>query len=119
MPRKHPLITFDTVRTFALELPGVEEGTSYGTPAFRARGKFFLRLREDGDTLVVKVDLDERDLLMNSDPETYYLTDHYRGYAVVLVRLSKVHREDLRERIDHAWRLCASKRMLDERDRKR
>jgi hypothetical protein len=57
-------LTFETVREIALALPGVEEGTSYGTPAFRVRGKFLARLREDGETLVVKCDYPERDLRM-------------------------------------------------------
>jgi YjbR len=59
-----PPVTFETVRAIALALPGVEEGTSYGTPAFRVRGKFLARLREDGETLVVKCDYHERDLRM-------------------------------------------------------
>lgn len=43
------MATFDTVREIALSLPGVEEGTSYGTAAFRVRGKFLARLREGGE----------------------------------------------------------------------
>jgi hypothetical protein len=58
---QHATVTCETVREIALALPGVEEGTSYGTPAFRVRGKFLARLREDGETLVVKCDYPERD----------------------------------------------------------
>ncbi len=63
-------VNFDTVRRIALEFPGVEEGVSYGTAAFRVRGKFLSRLREDGETLVVKCGFDERDFRMQADPQT-------------------------------------------------
>jgi hypothetical protein len=53
---QRPPVAFATVRKIALALPGVEAGTSFGTPAFHVRGKFLARLREDGETLVVKCD---------------------------------------------------------------
>ena len=77
-------VTFDDVRQLALALPEVEEGTSYGTPAFKVKGKFLSRLKEDGETLVVRIDMDERDVLMAANPETFYITDHYRGYPAML-----------------------------------
>jgi len=64
-------VTFETVRKLALALPGVEEGLSYRTPAFRIRGRFLARLKEDGGTLVLRTDFDTREALMaSSDPET-------------------------------------------------
>jgi len=59
-------VTFEMARQIALALPGVEEGTSYGAPAFRVRGKFLARLREDGATLVVKCDYRCKNLLLSS-----------------------------------------------------
>jgi hypothetical protein len=109
-------VTFETVRQIALALPGVEEGTSYGTPAFRVGKKFLARLREDGETLVVRIDLDEREILMAAHPDVYYITDHYRGYPAVLVRLPAVAPEDLRERLEEAWRHVAPKRLVADRD---
>ena len=106
------------MRKLVLPLPGVEEGVSYGTPAFRVRGKFFLRLREDGD-LVVRIDQGERYFLMQRDPETFYITDHYRNWAGVLVRLAIVDPEELRELLQHAWRPLASKKMVEAFDHKR
>jgi hypothetical protein len=78
MPNRKP-VTFETVRRLALEPPGVEEGTSYGTPAFRVRGKFLARLREDGESLAIKCGFEERDLRIQADPGTFFTTDHYRG----------------------------------------
>jgi hypothetical protein len=59
-PRQKGLVRFETVRQRALALPGVEEGTSYGTPAFKVRGKLFVRLHQSGDSLVVRIDENER-----------------------------------------------------------
>ncbi len=76
---KNKPATFDTVRQFALALPGVEEGMSFGTPAFHVKGKFLARLKEDGDSLVIRIERGHRDFLMKEDPETFYITEHYRN----------------------------------------
>ena len=86
-PNKRP-VTWDTVRQLALALPEVEEGTSYGTPAFRVRGKLFTRLHDSGESIVLRIDPDERTMRMKVDPESYYITDHYLNYPYMLVRLS-------------------------------
>ena len=101
----------DQVREIALALPGVQEGNAYGTPAFRVNKKLFLRMWEDGETLVTRVDPQERDLLMKASPGVLYLTDHYRPYPWVLVLLPAVTFEDLRERIIDAWREAAPSRL--------
>lgn len=110
--RKSKTVTFETVRQLALALPGVEEGLAYGTPAFRVKGKFLGRLREDGDSFVIKISFDERDFLMKADPETFYITEHYSGYPAVLIRLSKVHPEELSRLIKQAWQRLAPKKLV-------
>ena len=109
-------MTFDTVRRLASALPGVEEGLSYGTPALRVRGKLIARLREDGESLVVMIDLPDREVLMQADPQTFHITEHYRNYPAMLVRLSKVDVEALRELLEDAWRRAAPKRMVADYD---
>jgi hypothetical protein len=104
-------ITFDTVRELAGQLAGAEESTSYGTPAFKVRGTLFLRLWEDNETLVVRTEMERREEMISNDPETYFLTDHYLNYPWVLVRLSKVRKDALRDLIASAWTLAnASKK---------
>ncbi len=110
--RKKKPVSFETVRQLALALPGVEEGTSYGTPAFKVRGKLFLRLHQDGESLVVGIDADERAMRMRTDPETYYITDHYADHPWMLVRLSSVSTEDLGELMEGAWRRRAPARLV-------
>ncbi|HEY2291641.1 MAG TPA: MmcQ/YjbR family DNA-binding protein [Thermoanaerobaculia bacterium] len=107
-------VTYETVREIALALPGVEEGPCYGTPGLRVRGKLFARLWEDGETLVLKVGFDAREMLMAANPETFYITDHYTGHPYVLVRLPKVGREQIEHLIEEAWRLNAPKRLVAE-----
>ena len=101
-------VTFEAVRKIALALENVKEGTSYGTAAFKVRGALFLRLKEDGDSLVVRADFEQRDAWIAEDPGTYYITDHYLKYGWVLVRLSRVHPEAMRDLIRMAWRSAAA-----------
>jgi len=118
MTRREPL-TLTTLRRLALALPGVEEGPCYGTPGFRVRGKFLARLWKDGETLVVKCGDDERDFRMQADPKTFFITDHYRGYPAVLVRLARVRAADLRDILEQAWRRSAPKRLSADYERRR
>lgn len=111
-------VNVSTVRRLALAFPGVEEGPCYGTPGFRVRGKFLARLRDDGETLVVKCGAHERDFWLEAIPETFFVTDHYQGYPTVLVRLATVAVDDLRHVLEQAWRRSASKRLLAQYDRK-
>lgn len=105
-------VDYDFVRRCALALPGVTEGTSYGTPALHVGRKLFLRLREDGDSLVLKTDFHERDHLLATDPTAFFHEDHYNGYPIVLVRLSAAPRGQLRELIVDGWRRLASRKQL-------
>ena len=105
------------VREIALRLPEAEEGTSYGTPAFRVRKKFFVRIREDAETIVVKIDYDEREAVMEADPEAFYITDHYLGYPMLLVRLSAVARDDLESVIEDSYRRVAPKKLVTQMGR--
>jgi hypothetical protein len=100
------------IRKIALSFPGVEEGTSYGTPAFRVAGKFLARMHQDGESFVLRMDFDTRDFLTRTNPDVFYFTDHYRDYPAVLVRLSTVTRAVLREHFEDAWRGSAPKRVL-------
>jgi len=105
-------VTYDTVRKLALALPGMEEGVSYGTPSLKVRGKFMARLREDGETLALRIGFLEREALMASDPETFFITDHYLNYPSVLVRLGKVRLSVLREVLTESWRAVAPRRLV-------
>jgi hypothetical protein len=111
-------VTFEDVRRMALALEKVEEGTSYGTAAFKVGGELMARLREDLDSLVVRSDFEQRAELMAADPETYYITDHYLHYEWVLVRLGRVHPDAMRDLLRGAWRRAAASGRKAPRKRK-
>jgi hypothetical protein len=101
------------VAAIGARFPGVEEGTSYGTPSLKVRGKFLCRLRTNPDALVMRViDLADREALLKGEPDIYFTTPHYDGYPAVLVRLEKIAPEALAELIEDAWRVQAPKRTV-------
>ena len=110
--KRHRSITYGAIRRIALRFPNVEESTSYGTPALKVKGKLFIRWRneEDADTIVLKMPFEQREELMTADPESYFITDHYRNYPWVLVRLSKVPPDALQELIQIGYREALPKR---------
>ncbi|MFP2963137.1 MmcQ/YjbR family DNA-binding protein [Myxococcus sp. 1LA] len=106
-------LTFDAVRELALSFPGMEEGTSFGTPAFRVRKKFIARFHEDGESLVVKVEPGVREVLMQAEPDSCHITDHYAGYPeYMLVRVASARPALVRKLLEDAWRRSASQRQL-------
>lgn len=112
------MVTEDDVRRVARSLPATTEKPSYGTPGFRVKDKLFARIREEGDVLVVWVDgLDEKEVLIAAQPETFFTTPHYDGHPTVLVRLSAIEIDELTELLTDAWRVRAPKRLRDELDR--
>ncbi|MDO8680504.1 MAG: MmcQ/YjbR family DNA-binding protein [Acidobacteriota bacterium] len=109
-----PAHGFEIVRTVGLALPDVEAVTKYdGSPMLKRGGSFMAGVAThpsaEPDTLVVRADVDERALLLEDAPETYYLTDYYRRYPLVLVRLSRIDRDALRDLLSVSWRLTAEK----------
>lgn len=102
------------VRTVGLALPDVEATTKYdGSPVLKLGGAFMTGLAThhsaEPGTLVVRVGFEERVWLMEDAPETYYLTEHYRKHPVVLVRLSRIDRDALRDLLSASWRLTLPK----------
>ena len=106
MPRK-PL-DFDAVREIALTLPEVEASTTYGGPSVKVRKQLLacpaIHKSAEPGTLVVRLGFDDRDRLVKTQPTVYYLTDHYKNYPSILVRLSQIRRDALRELLGTAWR---------------
>jgi hypothetical protein len=105
-------LTFDHVVQLAQRLPGVELSTSYGTPALKVNGKLVARLWEDETTLVLRATSVVRDHLIATSPEKFFLTDHYKDYPWVLVRLAVVTAQELQPLLEDAWRQVAPKRSI-------
>ena len=111
MPTKK--ITFDTVRKIGMTLPGVEDSTTYGSPALKVNGKFFaciaINKSAEPNSLAVRVSFDDRKELLEGAPGIYYVTDHYVNYPSVLVRLSRIKPDELRDLLRMGWRFVTSK----------
>jgi hypothetical protein len=105
--------TWEDICAYARRLPSVEEGTSYGTPALRVKRAFLARLREDGETLVVPVDPDERPLLVEAHPDELFVTKHYENWPLVLVALPRARPQLVRELIEDAWAAKAPRRLVE------
>jgi len=113
-PGRQPADVFEIVRTVGLALPGVEATTRYdGSSVLKAGGCFMAGIAThasaEPETLVVRYDIEEREWLLDDAPETYYVTDYYRSYPVVLVRLSRVDRDALRDLLAVSRRLALAK----------
>ena len=107
-------IDFDAVRKIGLALPGVEESTAYGSPALKVHGKLLAcvpknRSAEPG-SLVVRVGFDDRAELLAAAPDVYYVTDHYLNDTSVLVRLSRVTPDVLRDLLGMAHKFVTARR---------
>lgn len=98
----------------ARDLPGVTRSTSYGTPALKVHDKSFVRLSE-AEVLVLQCPPEQKTLLMEISPETYFETAHYVGYAAVLIRLDQIGDEELSLRLEDGWRHKAPKSLLEKR----
>ena len=93
----------ETVREIALALPDAQTKLSYGTEAYYVRRRLFARMLEDDDLVVIKIEPEYRETLTKTEPETFFVTDHYREHPMMIVRLSKVEPAELRELLREAW----------------
>lgn len=105
---------FAKVKTVGLTFPNVEAVTKYdGSPVLKANGVFMAGLAShpsaEPDTLVVRYSVDDREWLLEDAPDTYYVTDYYERYPVVLVRLTKIDQDALRDLLSTSWRLAIEK----------
>ncbi len=109
------MVSWKQARALALSFPDVEEDTS-GRARFRVRGKAFawIARERDGGGLAVRVDREEKQLILDANPEVYFTSPHYNGYPAVQVRLEEVEVAELRERLEDAWLIQAPKRLAAE-----
>jgi hypothetical protein len=103
-------IHLEFLRQTLMPLPGISEKPCYGTPGFYVGKKMFARMKEDGETLVVQSF--ERELWMDKDPDTFFITDHYLNYDYVLVNLLRVSTGDLVSLLFTAYRNRATGKII-------
>jgi hypothetical protein len=105
---------FDEVRDIAMTLPDVEDSTIHGAPSLKVRGKLLtcpaIHRSAEPNTLAVRIGFDQRAELMAAEPDVYYVTDHYMDYPTVLVRLSRIHQDSLKDLLSIARLFVISKK---------
>jgi hypothetical protein len=95
-------------------LPGTEQSTGYGTAAVRVRGKFISRWRTEAEgALAIRCDFLDRQMLLQAQPEVFFVTDHYLNYPMILVHLDKIRADALRDVFERAWRRAAPPSLVD------
>ena len=115
-----PGAEYKRVCEFARKLPGVEESSSYGTPALKVKGRFLCRLRTEAEgALAIRCDFVDRHILLQADPNVFFVTDHYQNYPMLLVRLDKIRLSALPDLIERAWRMVAPSKLVAEYDAQR
>ena len=115
-----PCAEYKRVCEIARKLPGVEDSSSYGTPALKVKGRFLCRLRSEAEgALAIRCDFLDREMLLRADPGVFFVTDHYRNYPMVLVHLDRVRLGALPDLIERAWRMVAPPRLVAEHDARR
>ena len=108
---KGPL-TWTAVVDMARRFPLVTVADSYGTPGIKVRGLFLSRLK-DPETIVLKTgSMQERDYLIQNAPKVFYITDHYKDYPAILVRLATAKHDVIAGLIEDGWRRNAGKRAI-------
>ena len=108
-------VTRAQLKTIALSFPGALEKSSYGKPSYFILKKFFTRLRSEDDSIVLIVDsIDERDMLLEADRKTYFITDHYRDYPAVLARRTEIDQKTLKAMLERRWQKLYPKKLMKE-----
>lgn len=109
-----PAVTFADVRKIALTLDGVSDATAYGAPCFKLNGRIFacvaINKQAEPNSLMVRLPIDQRDAMVEEEPDVYYVKPHYEPHPCLLVRLSKVRRDALRDLLTGAWRQMSAEK---------
>lgn len=102
-------MTYDAFVSLALELPDTSEGPSWGTTGVKRKKRFMFRIKEDGETVAVRLDWDTRDRLLKERPDVCFLTPHYENYPALLARLEPLDEALAREIVQASWEFAPSK----------
>lgn len=105
-------MTYDDLIAICLDYPGVTQAVTHGTPSIKLGTKFILREREPGIIALQRPSIDERDMLLEADPGRFFITEHYRDYPYVLIRLADIDEDQFRGLFETIWRAKATKRQI-------
>lgn len=108
-------LTKAQVKKIVLAFPGANESTSYGYPSYKIEKKLFTRLRSEDNSLVLVVSsIDERDMLLEAEPQLFHITAHYKNYPTVLARIERLDAKTLQAMLERRWRQLAPRRLQEQ-----
>ena len=108
----------------ALASPGPGFGwlrtrSAHATPSVKVRGKLLSRWRTEAEcALAIRCDFLDRQIMLQSRPDVFFLTDHYLNYPMILVRLEKATGKILNDVAERGWRFVAPAKLVRQRDAK-
>ena len=102
---------FDRVRKIALAFPGVENSLTFGTPSLKVNGKYLAQMSDD-EALILSMELVERDIWLEAEPDIFFITDHFRDWPGVLIHLDQIDDDLLHDLIEQTWRRRAPKKLV-------
>ena len=88
---------------YACTLPDVVMEKWWGTPCPKINGKGFMSRSREPDSFGLMVTHPEKELLFETDPETFWQTPHYANYPMLLVRYGTQSRQRIELYIQRAW----------------
>ncbi len=103
---------------FSLNLPSVTETTSWGQPSLKAHGKLWTWWSPSELAPVFKVSFEEREMLCEAAPETFFFTPHYKNHPLVLMQPEAFDEAWARANLLRTWREMAPKKLLKAYDAK-
>jgi hypothetical protein len=109
----------DDLRTMALAFPGAEEGFNMGSTVFKVNGKVLARLLSDDVAMIVGVGLDEREMLLAAEPETFHITPHWKDYPGMMANLANLDPAVLHDFLERRFRAVARKSVVKAYDAQR
>ncbi|MBI5705824.1 MAG: hypothetical protein HZC36_02420 [Armatimonadetes bacterium] len=102
-------MTYDDLVSLAMELPETSEGPTWGTSGVKRKNRFMFRIKEDGESVAIRLDWDTRDRLLKERPEVCFLTPHYENYPALLALLESLDSELACELVRASWEFAPSK----------
>lgn len=103
---------FDRVRAIALTFSDVKESLTFGSPSLKVNGKYLAQMGQDSTSLILSMEIMERDFWLDAEPDIFFITDHFRDWPGVLIRMDQIDDELLSDLLDKAWRRRAPKKLV-------
>ena len=103
---------FDRVRAIALTFPAVEDSLTFGSPSLKVNGKYLAQIWQDGESLILSMEIVERDMWLQAEPNIFFITDHFRDWPGVLIHMDQINDDLLHDLIEQTWRRRAPKKVI-------